>query len=196
MTQPPQSLLINTVKRTRRAIDIQYHSGAEGRGVNSPDNPLPAFTAALDALPALVCQILALPTSYTENLKITGLVMGLQGEADTVSILAQKSLNDASKAFNIVTPPRLLAHPTEPGSYTPPLSNADAALVWTVIEESKAYVSGDRAQGQLPLDKDKDAEDEADLPETAPEEGTNLPFEQPAEMAATAGKKRARKKKE
>jgi hypothetical protein len=158
--KPATALTIQSVKRTRKRIFIAYHNGVEDLTISSTDNPLPDFHTALDKLPALMCVICAFPESYAEGLRPMGIKMGEQGEADTVSVLGQKSLSDAAKALNIVTPPRLLAHPTEPGTYTPPLTEEQAEGVWALIEAAKDYVKGKRAQGVLPgFDGEEDEEE-------------------------------------
>lgn len=143
-------MTIQEVKRTRKRIFIAYHNGTEDLTIDSNENALPAFQQALDRLPELTCEIIGVDKAYALNMRALGIKMGEQGEADTVSVIAQKSLADAAKALNIVTPPRLLAHPTEPGSYTPPLTEAQADPVWALIEAAKDYVKGNRAQGILP----------------------------------------------
>lgn len=147
---PAGKIVIKKIKRTRRKLLIAWHNGTEDLSVNSTENALPEFHAALDALASLTCEVCAWQSDYAANMRVMGVTMGMQGEADTVSILAQKSLVDAGKALNIATPPRLLAHPTEPGSYTPPLTEAQAELVWSLIEAAKDYAKGNRAQGVLP----------------------------------------------
>ena len=164
----PGALIIQRVKRTRKRLFVSWSKGDDEQSVNSTENALPEFQQSLDALAPLVCEICAFPSSYVENIRVMGVVMGEQGEADTVSIIAQKSLSDAAKAFNIVTPPRLLAHPTQPGSYTPPLTEAQAELVWALIEAAKDYAKGNRAQGELPGiggNAEEDEEGGGELPE-------------------------------
>lgn len=144
-------LTIKKVKRTNKRIFVGFHNGTEDRTVNSTDNALPDFSKSLDALSPLVCDICGFTKTYAQDLRVVGVVIGSQGDADTVSILAQKSLRDAGKALQITTPPRLLKHPTEPGTYTPPIAEVDAELVYALIEASKDYAKGNRAQGELPL---------------------------------------------
>jgi hypothetical protein len=155
MTAKPKSIDILEAHRTRKSICITWQQGDGSFELAEPDNPLPAFTKAFDALTALVTTIIHVPKEWAANLRVTGLKMSKQGGADQVSFVFRKGLDDASKEFVAVTPPRLLAHPTEPGSYTPPLTNAEAALVWEAVEQAKAYVKGDRAQGVISFDDDE-----------------------------------------
>lgn len=187
----PGSIVIAKVKRTRKRLFVSWNNGSEDRSVNSTENALPDFQTSLDALAPLVCEICAWPAEYAVNLRVIGVVMGEQGEADTVSIIAQKSLVDAGKALNIATPPRLLAHPTEPGSYTPPLMDAQAELVWALIEAAKDYAKGNRAQGELPGIGGIEEEDDLGGGEQAEENSDPLPFE----AEEPTPKKRGRKKK-
>lgn len=192
MPKEATSFAIKTVKRTRKRLAVSWHNGTEDRSVNSTENALPEFQTSLDALAPLVCEICAWPAEYALNLRILGVKMGEQGEADTVSILAQKSLVDAGKALNIATPPRLLAHPTEPGSFTPPLTDAQAELVWALIEAAKDYAKGNRAQGELPgiggVEDPENDEGGGELPDDAQGE---LPADYPPEDKP----KKKRKKK-
>lgn len=149
-SNPIGKIVIKKIKRTRRKLLIAWHNGTEDLSVNSTENALPEFHEALDALASLTCEVCAWSPEYSENMRVMGVAMGEQGEAETVSILAQKSLVDAGKALNIATPPRLLSHPTEPGSYTPPLTDKQAELVYALIEAAKDYAKGNRAQGELP----------------------------------------------
>lgn len=156
MPSKPKSIEIVSAQRTRKTVCIHWRQGDGSFDLDERDNPLPAFVQAFDALVDLVPTILHLPTGWTENLRVIGIKMGEQGGAATVQLICRKSVSDASKEFPFVTPYRLLAHPSEPGSYTPPLSEADAALVWEAVEQAKAYVKGDRAQGQIEFEGDED----------------------------------------
>lgn len=172
----PEKFTIQKVKRTRRKIFIAWHNGTEDRTCNSDENALPAFEKALSALAPLIATICHLQPKYAlTDMRVSGVVMGSQGGGETVSIVAQKSLSDASKALNIVTPPRLLQHPSEPGSYTAELASMDAELVFDLIEAAKDYAMNKRAQGTLELigggDDDEAGDDDVKgetSPETAP----------------------------
>lgn len=176
--EKPKAITVHLVKRTRRSIFIAYTKGDEQETLQSRDNPLPAFFKAMDALVPVVGVICHLPEEYCDaNLKVVGIKLGSQGGAETVSILAQKSLDDAGKALKIVTPARLLDTPTEEGNYTPPISVDHADRVSELVLCAKDYIKGERAQGQLELE-DSDDDDEKG-------EGEQLPF---AGDAGTAGK--------
>lgn len=188
-TPKAKAIEIVSAQRTRKTICIHYRQGDGKFDLDERDNPLPAFVQAFDALVALVPTILHLPAQWTENLRVIGIKMGEQGGAATVQLVCRKSVSDASKEFPFVTPYRLLAHPEEPGSYTPPLTDADAALVWDAVEQAKAYVRGDRAQGQIEFEsEDDEAEGEPDSPELS----ENRLIEVPAEPVK---KRRGRKPK-
>lgn len=179
---PPTSLTILKVRRTRKAISIHYRNGDEDHDITSRDNPLPAFGKALDALPPLVCELLALPAGYVENMKATGLTISDGSGNEQVTIVAQKSLPDSNGPFNIATPLRLMDLPEAEGSYSPPLTDKQVALVDEVIEQAKAYVLGNRAQGQIVFEDGDDDEDGDGKEE--PENGEQLPFPAPAPAPA------------
>lgn len=174
----PLTIEIVEVKRTRKRIEIAWTQGKSRFDLAETDNPLPSFLTALDALAPLVATICHLPPEYArEGLRVTGVAIGEHSGARTVSLTARKDLDDASKEFVFRTPARMLAIPASEGSYTPPLSNADVALVDEAIEQAKQYVRGERAQGEIVFETDEDDDYEPDhddlplLPEGVPGEG-------------------------
>lgn len=168
------SLRILKVKRTRTHIFIDYQADNEERTLKSRDNPLPAFVKAFDALPPLVCQIVGLPEDYTNKMTVTGVTLCDAGGNEHVMLTAKKELPDNNRPFNIITPLRLTDQPQEEGSYSPPLSDKQVALVQELIDEAAAYIKGDRAQGQIDFQKGADDEEDDDTPE--PAAGNQLPF--------------------
>jgi hypothetical protein len=187
--KPSSPLQITNVLRTRKSVAINWTVGDGKFDLDERDNPLPSFGQAFDALPPIVCRVLGLPETYVENLRVIGVKMSEQGAAPMVSFNVRKGLPDAAKEFAFVTPPRLLAHPTEPGSYTPPLSDADAAAVWEAIEQAKRYVLKDRAQGQIAFEDD-DGEVEVDADDAT----ADLPLDEEAEAPAAAAEEAKPKK--
>ena len=155
-------IVITSVKRTRKTIEIAWTQGDASFDLSERDNPLPAFTEALTNLAPVVGEICHFQKAYCEaGLRCVGLTMSEQGGADVVSLHARKDIDDAAKEFAFKTPGRLLSHPTTEGRYTPPLSAADAALVHEAVEQAKAYVRGERAQGQIEFeDEDGDGHED------------------------------------
>jgi hypothetical protein len=195
-TPAAKAIDIKSVQRTRKTICIHWAQGDGTFDLDERDNPLPSFPKAFDALTPLVATILHLPAAWAaENLRVIGLIMGEQGGAQTVSLVCRKSLSDASKEFPFKTPPRLLSHPTEPGSYTPPLTEADAGLVDEAVEQAKLYVRGDRAQGQIAFEDDKGADDGSGDVEPKGDATAPLPFApEKAEEPKPAKQKRGSKR--
>lgn len=151
----PLPITIHEVRHTRRSIRIAYDKGTGHFKIDEPDNPLPSFTAAFDALLPLVAIMIHVPEEWaTTNCRVVGIKLAAQGGAKSVALCVRKGIDDAAKEFAFVTPFRLLAHPTEPGTYTPPLTGAQAELIETVIEESKRYLLGERAQGEIAFGED------------------------------------------
>lgn len=154
--EKPKAIEIVSVKRTRKTIDIAWKQGDASFDLSERDNPLPGFNKALDALTPIVATICHLPAKYAEKgLRVVGFTMGEKSGALTVSLKARKDIDDAAKEFAFTTPERLLMHPTEPGKYTPPLDKGDANLVTEAVEQAKAYVRGDRAQGQIAFEDEE-----------------------------------------
>ena len=171
-SEQPQIITIKKINLRRKTLAISYTKGGTASfAIDEPDNPIPEFGKAFDGLLFLVPIILHLPENWTENCRVTGLVMDTLGGAPTVSLIGKKSLDDAGKEFVFRTPPRLMCHPTEEGAYTPPLTLAQAALVEEAIEQAKQYIWGNRAQGEIVFEDPKSANAE-------PVEGNELPLEE------------------
>lgn len=149
----PASLTIHKVRLTRRHVKINYTNNSAEIELTEKDNPLPSFKEAIEALGALVLSICHLPLTYAEGMRVSGLTLTAKG---LVTIQAVKSFEDASGPLNIATPLRFLDLPDEEGTYSPALTDAQVALVDSVLEEAKQYVLGNRAQGTLPLEEAKD----------------------------------------
>jgi len=162
--EKPKIVSPTRVKLSRRYVEIKYDQGAGSFAMKESDNPLPSFPEAMQALAPLVSLICHFPEKYSqEGLRVTGIDVGSKGGARSIVIHAKKHLDDSSKQFEISTPERLLEHPTEEGSFSPPLTDKEAALVWEVIEEACKYVRGQRAQGTIDFDDGSGtSEDDAD----------------------------------
>ncbi len=154
---------IRSIRLKRRAVVITWENQGEDHALTSRDMPLPSFVKAVENLRSLILDILHLPTDYQHGLKPTGLTLAEKQETQLVSLVATKELNDCNSPFNIATPLRFLSVPQEEGSYSPPLTEKQCALVDEVIREAKDYVKGKRAQGQLPLEAEDDTTDEDTL---------------------------------
>lgn len=194
-TKPTLAINVASIKRTRKRIEIAWTQGDAAFDLKERDNPLPSFVAALDALVPLVGTICHLPEDYTAtNCRVTGVILGEQDGVETVALVARKGLDDASKEFVFKTPARLLAHPTEEGSYTPPLTGKEAEAVAEAIEQAKMYIRGERAQGQIAFedeDGDGDDGDNSDTAENNPDQ-EDLPLAAP-EMAHNRKRRGKRK---
>lgn len=162
MSSEKSSLTILKVRRTRKHVQISYRNGDEQHELKSRDNPLPAFDSAINALSPLVCELVHLPAEYVTNMRAIGITISDGSGNEMVTVIAAKSLDDANGPFNIATPLRLMDQPTEEGSYSPPLSSEQVALIDEVVEQAKAYIRGERAQGQIQLESDADADSDDD----------------------------------
>jgi hypothetical protein len=171
-------LTILKVRRTRKHVVIRYRNGNDTHNIECSDMPLPAFDNAIAALAPLVCELIKVPASYVENMRAVGLTITDGSGNEQVTIIAAKSLDDANGPLNIATPLRLMDLPEAEGSYSQPLGANQVALIDEVVEQAKAYVLGERAQGQIEFKKeDEDADD--DDADTAP-----LEFEHESAAAA------------
>lgn len=206
--KPALAIEIASIKRTHKRIEIDYARGEGKFQLKERDNPRSSFLEAFDALTPLVATICHLPADYTEvNCRVTGVVLGEQGGMTTAALLVRKGIDDASKEFVFKTPARLMGHPTQEGSYTPPLSVDDAELVHQLVEEAKLYIEGERAQGQIEFEGDGDEAEEGedsaeekgddlDLPRAAPGFDPELAEAENNAMGEAVKPKKGRKKKQ
>ena len=161
--QPAQLIVITSVGVGRKNILIGWEQGESAFDLSERDNPLPGFYKAFEALIPLVATVCHFPAAYAKTgLRVVGLNMGSVGETATVSLSVRKDLDDAAKEFVFRTPLRLLAHPSQPGKYTEPLSAEDAALVEEALDQAKLYIRGERAQGQIAFEDEDGEGDEGD----------------------------------
>lgn len=184
----PVQLTINKVRLTRRAVIVEYANNGETLSIRSPENPLPEFKAAIEALIPLIIQICHFPETYAANMRASGLTITEKG---LVTLQAAKSFDDASGPLNITTPLRMRELPEEEGTYSVPLDPAQKNLIDSVVEEAKRYVMGERAQGTLPLPEDGDDDEETGGEEKPLEESNVLPLE--GEPAVPTKKRRTKK---
>ncbi len=151
---------ITKCRRTRKDIEIKWREDAAIFDARERENPLPAFHASLDALAEVAITIACLPSQYAQGMRVTGFSLGEESGAENVAISLEKCLGTKGKPWKITLPPRALTLPVDPGSYAPPLAPEHAALVTEAIEQAKAYVRGERAQGLIVFDGDEDEDDE------------------------------------
>jgi len=154
-SSPTLAIEIKSVKRTRKRVEIAWSQGESAFDLAERDNPLPGFSRSLDALAPVVREICHLRADWLEDaVKVVGFSLGEQSGARTVSIHAHAQLPDADKPFVIRTPERMMELPAMEGSYSPPLAAMLLRAVEEAIEEAKAYVRGERAQGEIVFEDD------------------------------------------
>lgn len=165
---------ITKVKRTKKRIIIDYIADKEERQLKSPDNPLPAFHAAFDALAPLVCEICHFHKGYARGLVVTEVKLTDKGN-ELVTFKAAKDVDDSTDTFRFSTPNRLTDLPKEEGVTSPPLKKEQVALITSLIDEAGAYINGDRAQGMIQFPNGEDDDEDDDAPAGEPE--NQLPFD-------------------
>lgn len=195
MSNPPVVIAFAKIKRTRRKIILSYSKGEETHNVGNTENALPAFDLSMAELTLVALSIAKLSKDLATNARATELRLQEKAGADQASITLHIALPDASGPLVIVTPFRYLQNPSEEGTYTPCLPEADAAKIMDVVENARDYAIGKRAQGVLPgvgLVED-DGEDENEGGGEKKDDGPKLPGTEDA--AAAVKPKRTRKPK-
>jgi hypothetical protein len=161
---------ITKVSITRTAVQIKYTTKELGdASLDHTDRPLPSFYKALQALTPLVIETLDLPKSYVGKepkegdeepglpLRVQSVTFVTKGESRQVCITATKVLALTPSPFNITVPLRYMDQPTKEGATSEPYGKKAVAALEEVIEEAKAYIRGERAQGTLPLETEDQA---------------------------------------
>jgi hypothetical protein len=157
---------ITKIKLSRTNVHIEYDNEGDTYKYDSKDKPLPSFYHSLDDLAPLVISTLGLPKTYvgkkaTEGerepglpLTVTGITITMKGESRQVAIGASKVLSACPTPFVILVPLRYIDDPTAEGTSSEPYTTAEVVLIEEVIFEAKKYLTGKRAQGQLPLEEE------------------------------------------
>ena len=184
---------ITKVRRTKKKIIVEYTVEGEERVLRAPENPLPAFNLAFDNLAGLVCDICHLPPKFATGLIVLEVKLTDKGN-ELVTFKASKEVDDSTDAFKFSTPNRLTSFPKEEGKCSPPLKEAQVALITSLIDEAAAYVKGDRAQGQIQFPAGEDDSDDEDSDEAEPTQGEKLQFSESAanDQGTPAKKKRSK----
>jgi hypothetical protein len=160
---------IKKVQITRTAVHLEYENEGDTYKYESSDKPLPSFYNAVKALAPLVIETLDLPKSYVGRepqegdktpglpLRVVGVTFVTKGESRQVLITATKVLALTPSPFNITVPLRYMDQPTKEGATSEPYGKKHVNLLEDVIEQAKAYLRGERAQGTLPLETEEQA---------------------------------------
>lgn len=160
---------IKKVQITRTAVHLEYENEGDIYKYESSDKPLPSFYNAVKALVPLVLETLDLPKSYAGKepqegdtnpglpLRVVGVTFVTKGESRQVCITATKVLALTPSPFNITVPLRYMDQPTKEGATSEPYGKKHVNLLEDVIEQAKAYLRGERAQGTLPLETKEQA---------------------------------------
>lgn len=116
------------------------------------DEARPEFYVKLQALGVHALEMLELPENYLSRIKVKGVSFSYGGEKEVMgaTIITSMELMNSNCDLNLNTPHKA----SEPYSDGPAdekqLLTADCVMtLLELIEECKAYISGDRAQGKL-----------------------------------------------
>ena len=142
-----------TIKVSAKLVSLEYITAVEGGDVHTdvtyPDDPLPSFKKAMEAMTPFVLDIVSLQESYGQSITVTGLkVKHLDDAKIGLQLICQRAL-PSGRVWNFNTPY------VESGlEETPGLLSADCVkAVQTVINEAEKYLKGERSQQEIPLEE-------------------------------------------
>lgn len=169
-TTEKKDIVITSVRNTRKAIVIEWNEGLDTCSRSFHDNPLPAFTKALEGLNEHVITLCEFPAAYAKGITATGITVREKGDNCLALIVAQKKLKRNGRVLNIPTP--MLAMYEDPENKgADHMTEPEAAAIEKVIKETKRYLAGERAQGQIAFEEEKKPEKTDDT--TAPLPGVD-----------------------
>lgn len=162
-TKPEKKdIVILSVRNMRKSIDIEWTEGIDKCARSFHDNALASFTKAIEGLTEHVVTLCEFPVAYAKGITATGITVREKGENSLALIVSQKKLKRNGRVLNIHTPMlAMYEDPEEKGADH--MTEAEAAAVEKVIKETKKYLAGERAQGQIVFESptpEKKAEDE------------------------------------
>ena len=138
--------------RIEYTVDRKDGGESDEYSVVSGDKPLPSFTDALQALSMAVADICELNREASSCIDVRGVTFTWKSDIMWACITGLKSLKTTNSPLVLNTPhlPES-AYSGNPDDGSPCLPRAAAQLLYSVLEEAKRYLNGDRAQATLPL---------------------------------------------
>jgi hypothetical protein len=122
------------------------------------DEPKPEFQIALQALSKDVIEMCELPGDYRTRIIVTGVSFSYGSEAEIMgaTIISQMALNHSNINLNLNTPHKPSEPYSEGGDIFQCLSQECIERLTYLMLEAEDYVKGNRAQGDLFVDKAKE----------------------------------------
>jgi hypothetical protein len=148
--------------RVRLEYETQNHKGDwDQYSLACSDIPRPGFKEALNALAQDVIQLCELPDEYITRILITGVSLSYGGPSETLgaTIISQMALNHSNVNLNLNTPHKPSEPYSEGGDIFQCLSQECIERLTYLMLEAEDYVKGNRAQGDLFVDKEKAKEE-------------------------------------
>lgn len=125
------------------------------------DEPKPEFQIALQALSKDVIEMCELPEDYLKRIMVTGVSFSYGGEGEVMgaTIISQMTLNHSNVNLNLNTPHKSSEPYSEGGDATQCLSQDCIDQLVSLQLEAEDYIKGNRAQGELFVDREKAKEE-------------------------------------
>lgn len=114
--------------------------------------PKPSFFEALAALKPHVMEMCEFPAEYDSGIDVIGVSFSYSNSVMGATITVLKTLNYSASPLVINTPHKASGAYSEGGDDTNCLNDLAITVLELVASEAEAYLAGDRAQAELPLD--------------------------------------------
>ena len=122
--------------------------------------PKASFFTALSALKPHVMEMCEFPDEYQDNIDVTGVSYSFSNGVMGATITALKTLQYSTSPLVINTPHKPAGAYSEGGDDANCLSDLAIKALELVASEAEQYLRGDRAQAELPLDGEPEADDD------------------------------------
>lgn len=118
----------------------------EEYSLTSIDKPLPSFSEAMQVFAQSVVEICELPDEDINHITVSGVSFSYGGEKQVMGavITAQKKLKKTNASLNLNTPHKTEDFYGETGSASQLLDDETVDKLYTVTEEAKRYIKGER----------------------------------------------------
>ena len=120
------------------------------------DEPKPEFQVVLQDLSEDVIEMCELPEDYRKRIAVIGVSFSYGGEGEVMgaTIISQMALNHSNVNLNLNTPHKPSEPYSEGGDASQCLSEDCIERLTYLMSEAEDYANGNRAQGELFVDKE------------------------------------------
>ncbi len=164
---PPELSVIRIMKVKHRKAKVHIEwarrtdQGWDEFSMTCNEAPRGEFVRALQALDTHVAEICEFPESYDAGIVPIGVSFSWANDVMGATITATKALKYSQSPLLVNTPHKPSA-PYSGDDYDSCLTDETVEALETLMSEAEAYLGGERAQGELPLETVEISAEEAE----------------------------------